>query len=86
MPNYVVKCKECGKKFEAFASIKDMDDIKCDCGGNIEHIIVPGSVVGIHVWIPYLEENITHQPVMVNSKKHLKQLCKEHNLDSHRLD
>jgi len=86
VPNYVVKCEKCGRRFETFAHIKDMDDIKCDCGGNVEHIIVPGSKVGIHIWIPYLEENIAHQPVMVNSKQHLKDLCKEHDVVAHRLD
>jgi len=86
VPNYTLKCKKCGKKFEAFAHIEDMYDIKCSCGGNTEHVIVPGSRVGIHVWRPYLEENITHQPVMVESKQHLKQLCDENDCVAHRLD
>ena len=86
MPNYYVKCDKCNKEFVSFTHIEDRNDIKCDCGGSTKLMIKPGSKVAIHVWIPYLEENITHQPVMVNSKKHLKRLCKEHKLDAHRLD
>ena len=86
VPNYVLKCEKCGKEFEAFAHLEDMYDIKCSCGGKTKHIIVPGSLPANHVWIPYLEENICHQPVMVDSKKHLKKLCKENDCVAHRLD
>ena len=86
VPNYDVKCNKCGKEFEAFTSIDDRHDIKCDCGGSTKLTIKPGSRVAIHVWIPYLEENIKHQPVMVESKQHLKKLCKENDCVAHRLD
>ena len=86
MPNYDVKCDKCGKEFEAFTCIDDRHNIKCDCGGSTKILIKPHKNFGIIVWIPYLEENITHQPVMVNSKQHLKDLCKEHDVVAHRLD
>ena len=87
MPNYYVKCKKCNTESEVFALIKDRHNIMCPkCGYDTKLVIKPGSRVAIHVWIPYLEENITHQPVMVNSKKHLKELCKENDVVAHRLD
>ena len=86
MPNYDVKCKRCNKEFVAFTNIEGRNDIRCDCGGSTKLIIKPGSIFAAHIWIPYLEENIKQQPVMVNSKKHLKQLCKENDVVAHRLD
>ena len=86
MPNYNVKCKRCDKEFVAFTRIEDRNDIKCDCGGSTKLVVKPGSGVAVHIWRPYLEENITHQPVMVNSKQHLKDLCKKHDCVAHRLD
>lgn len=86
MPNYDVKCKKCGKEFVAFSSINDRHKIKCECGGDTNVIIKPQRHPGIQVWVPYWEENICHQPVLVESKQHLKKLCKEHDVVAHRLD
>jgi len=86
VPNYDVKCNKCGKEFTSFAHIKDRYDIKCVCGGDTNILIKPQQHVAIHIWTPYWEENITHQPVLVESKQHLKDLCKEHNLIARRLD
>lgn len=86
MPNYQYKCKECNKEFIEFTSIDDRHNTKCKCGGNTKIIIKPQKNFAIHVWIPYLEENIAHQPLMVESKQHLKKLCKEHDVVAHRLD
>lgn len=86
MPNYDMKCNKCGKEFEAFAHIEDRNDIKCRCGGSTKILIKTLKHIAIHIWIPYLEENIKHQPVMVESKQHLKKLCKENDVVAHRLD
>lgn len=83
MPTYQYKCKKCNKVFDGFATVKDRHKVKCECGGDVEIMIVTRSV---HVWKPYMEENICHQPVCVESKKHLKELCKKHDVIAHRLD
>ncbi|GAH94127.1 unnamed protein product, partial [marine sediment metagenome] len=76
--NHDMKCKKCGKEFKVFAWGEDVNKIKCDCGGDtIEILIKPSKskvydAGGAHIWKPYWEENITHQPVLVKSKKHLK--------------
>ena len=86
MPNYQYRCKKCGKEFEEFQHIEDRNNAKCECGSDVELLIKPGRSPAIHIWTPYWEENITHQPVLVESKQHLKDLCKEHNLIARRLD
>lgn len=83
MPTYQYKCKVCNKIFDEFAKIEDRYKVKCKCGSDVEIMIVTRS---LHVWTPYWEENITHQPVLVESKKHLKELCKKHDVIAHRLD
>ena len=86
MPTYHLKCKRCNKIFDAFATIADRNKIKCKCGGDAEIWFGGLGTSAIHVWKPYWEENITHQPVFVESKKHLKKLCKENDCVAHRLD
>jgi hypothetical protein len=86
MPIYHLKCNWCDKIFDAYSRIEDIDKIRCECGGDA--IVWFGGLkqVGVLIWRPYWEENITHQPVLVESKKHLKELCKKHNVIAHRLD
>jgi len=86
MPNYQYKCKKCNKEFVEFTNIDNRHNIKCECGGDTKIIIKSQKNIGIHVWIPYLEENICHQPVMVESKQHLKELCDKHDVHAVRLD
>ena len=86
MPTYQVRCKECNKIFDAFVKIEDRYKIKCECGGDAKVWFGGLTTVAAHVWTPYWEENICHQPVLVESKKHLKELCKEHDVIAHRLD
>lgn len=87
-----MKCKKCNKEFKVFAWEKDVNKIKCSCGGDTTEVLVNPSrskvynVGGILIWKPYWEENICHQPVLVESKKHLKELCKKHGVTAHRLD
>jgi putative FmdB family regulatory protein len=86
MPTYHVKCKRCDKIFDEFARVEDIDKIKCECGGDAEVWFGGLKGFGNIIWKPYWEENITHQPVLVESKKHLKELCDKHDCVAHRLD
>ena len=87
-----MKCKKCSREFKVLAWGEDVDKIKCSCGRDtIEMLVNPNrskvyDVGGVHIWKPYWEENICHQPVLVENKKHLKELCKKHNVIAHRLD
>ena len=69
-----------------FAKIKDVDKIKCNCGGDAEVWFGGIRSSAVHIWTPYWEENICQQPVLVESKQHLKDLCKKHDVVAHRLD
>lgn len=87
MSTHDMRCKKCGKEFKESAWDVEVNRIKCGCGGNTEEILKPSQRRStLHIWIPYWEENICHQPVMVNSKQHLKDLCKKHDVVAHRLD
>ena len=86
MPIYQYKCKVCRKEFDEFKHIKDRNNTKCKCGGDVQLLIKTNKHMGIHIWKPYWEENITHQPVLVESKNHLKKLCKKNDVIAHRLD
>lgn len=51
MPFYQLKCKQCGKTFEARASIAERTEKKIlcpDCGG-LEHATVYGNGPAVHV-------------------------------------
>lgn len=87
MSNHDMKCKKCGKEFKVLAWGEDVGKIKCVCGGDTDEIPKPSQrTCTLHIWKPYWEENITHQPVLVESKQHLKDLCKKHDVVAHRLD
>lgn len=80
MPNYKVRCESCNKVFEKTARVKDIDDIKCECGGNTKIIICPTE---FQIFEPYWHPNLTSKPVWVKSKKHLKELDKKYNMTSY---
>ena len=86
MPNYQVKCTKCDKEFVELTNIDNRYNIKCECGGTTKIIIKSTKNIGIQVWKPYIEENICQQPVLVESKQHLKQLCDKHGVHAVRLD
>ena len=86
MPTYHVKCERCNKVFDEYATIENVDKVKCKCGGDAKVWFGGHKAASIQIWKPYWEENITHQPVLVESKKHLKELCKKNDVISHRLD
>jgi hypothetical protein len=82
-----MRCKKCGREFKEDAWDIEVYKIKCSCGGDTEEIPkLSQRTSTLHIWKPYWEENITHQPVLVESKQHLKDLCKKHDVVAHRLD
>lgn len=78
MPLYDYKCIRCGKEFEKFASIADRKNVSSPCCHLVaEQIIKPPSV---HIFPEGPWEHISRDPIYVNDKRHLKDLCKEHNV------
>jgi len=79
MPLYEVKCNECGKEFEAFAKIADRQQIKCvHCNGHTTILIsAPHRDSRYPFWHEHLDP---FKPILVKSRSHFKQLCKQYNV------
>lgn len=85
MPMYDHECAE-GHITEKFVPFDDRV-IDCEtCGAPSKRIVSFGkSARTVDIMTPYLEENLGDKPVMVQSKQHLAQLCKERGIFSRRL-
>jgi len=76
MPLYDVKCLKCGHVAEISVHIEDRDKAICmKCGGQTKSLI---STPNIHIFQPFIHEDFGDKPVLVKSKRHYRQLCKEH--------
>ena len=75
MPLYDCKCTKCGEVVEQYMKHDEEPDI-CACGGDSERII--SSSYYINRDIDYVTDNISGEPIRVNSRKHLRELEKEH--------
>lgn len=76
MPLYEVKCNVCGKEQEAYSKIDDRQQIKCDCGGSTTVLM---STPHHDKRYPFWHEHLSPDgPVLVKSKSHFRQLCKEY--------
>ena len=74
MPTYDFKCDSCGKQEAIFMKLADYKAPDC-CGQKMKQIIGCAIVKDVE---PYLDENLADKPVWVKSKRHRKQLMKEH--------
>ncbi len=78
MPLYDVKCKRCHKEFEAVAKIDERESIKCKCGGDTTILIsLPHHTNRYPFWHEHLDP---FKPVLVKSRSHFKQLCKQYDV------
>jgi putative FmdB family regulatory protein len=75
MPNYDYQCSSCGKVEERFAHMDDTM-LLCSCGQMMTRLFSPPKAFHFDIQ-PYWEENIGPEPVYVESRKHLNQLCRE---------
>lgn len=76
MPLYDYRCKECKNEFEKVRKIKDRHDVSCPkCQSDCD-LLITGSKKD---WFrPHWNDGFDIDPVFVKSKKHYKELCKQH--------
>lgn len=77
MPLYDHRCRECGAVFEAFARI-DEREVSCVCDGKADRIL--SSRYYVHPDINFVTDNLTGEPVRVDSRKKLRRLLAENGL------
>lgn len=83
MPRYDVECNKCGKGTEIFCKIKELESIKCGCGGDQRVVI---KAPPHKDWFrPHWNPNFDIDPVWVESKQHYKDLCKKYDVTSRAL-
>lgn len=80
MPIYCYKCKNCGKEFENINRVEDRYKQKCvECGSEVDILVQP---TAFHIFKPFMHPNLTSKPVLVKSRKHLKELDRKYNMTS----
>lgn len=72
---YDFQCKCCGKVFELVRTVDERNDpASCpECGSEASRQEV--YPFRAHVWVPHYVENITEEPMWIESKKQLRQEC-----------
>lgn len=84
MPFYDYRCPQCGKEFDVFIPRDYAEDIVCnECKIPAKRLMATGmkfKIDKLSFFQPYVEENITGDPILVQSKEHLRALCREHKL------
>ena len=79
MPMYDFKCLSCGECSEAFVRLSFLSrERHCEsCGGVLRRKV--GSRVTVSGDLkPWVEHNIDDKPMLIKSRRHLRQVCKEH--------
>jgi len=78
MPIYDYQCPHCGIKTNVWAHIND-DCLPCpDCGQPMTRLISPAHIIPDIE--PYQDKEMGHEPVVVKSRQHKKQLLRERGL------
>ena len=83
MPRYDVECDECGKEIEVTCKIKELETLRCDCGGKQRVVI---KTLFARDWFrPHWNPNFDTDPIWVESKQHYKDLCLKYDVTSRAL-
>lgn len=84
MPLYDFQCLRCNKEFEDFVSLRFLDRMRCpECKAKVKVVIKQAN----KDWFtPHINDDFTGEPIEVTSRKHLRELCKQHNCYSRALD
>lgn len=79
MPLYDWECAHCGRKWEGFGKMIETQKL-CVCGEFGDRKFSPP--VACHVWKPVYFDQFGPEPILVESKAHLKRLCKEKGVEA----
>jgi putative FmdB family regulatory protein len=83
MPLYDVKCLKCGHEAEIVVHIEDRDKSICmNCGGPTKSLCSTSKKDWFRL---HINEDFDGTPIEVRSKRHLKELCKQHGVYSRAL-
>jgi len=89
MPLYDLQCQneKCNRTFEIFCCIADLQSYimkqKCPhCGSKVKQVL---SKFGMGWFKPHVNWDFDGTPIQVESKQHLKQLCKKYGVQSRAL-
>lgn len=77
MPTYVFKCRRCDSVFEQYRPLANFSrQALCDCDGLSDLVVTP--TVQASVFTPYVERNMTREPIRIESKQQRDALCEQH--------
>lgn len=71
-------CKACNYQFEALTTYAKRDEVVCkQCQAQTTRMV---SRTKDDWFRPFVSEDFTGSPILVRTKEHYKQLCKQHNV------
>lgn len=87
MPTYARKCRRCGNEFEVFREVRNRNRAPCPkCHGRSKYVPVATRVSMEDKIFPLVLEHVAPGGVEVRSKKHMAEVCKQHEVVSHWLE
>ena len=79
MPRFDYKCPECKDLKELYVALENLEHPQtCTvCDRKMNRLITRNFNVNPDIQ-PYLERNLSHQPIWIKSNQHKRELCKQH--------
>lgn len=85
MPIHIVECYDCGYRQEKYAQ-PDNPLLECEkCKGKAR-IVYDWGKMGIDIFQPFIDTNMTDKPIRIESKQQWARECKKHGVVSHALN
>jgi len=82
MPRYDYECELCGRITEKTFHIADKpEEIRCPACGHTASSIITAPQSVRPDWKPYLEEHLGDEPIMIESRKHRREVMKKEGLE-----
>ena len=78
MPLYSYECTSCEHQFEAYNSIDDRKSHGCTECGKHANLILSRKPPAVHGFALGWFEHIAEEPIYIKNKKHLKEVCNQH--------
>jgi len=80
MPNYAYDCKKCNREWEAFHHIDDRNNEHCAICGEPAHQNIGKFSNGIHVFRPFISQEMSETDMLITSKRQHKEELKKRGL------